>query len=66
MMFDFEMKFENVIQKNFKIDVFAAWDRVELLSNVKRKCEALWKQARDQVKRNYNKKKNSNWVQNKW
>jgi hypothetical protein len=57
MMFDFEMRFENVIQKNLKIDVFAARDRVEFLSNVRRKCEALWKQARDRAKRNYNKKK---------
>ncbi len=57
MMFDFEMKFENVIQKIFKIDVFVARGRVELLSNVRRKCEALSKQARDRGKRNYNKKK---------
>jgi hypothetical protein len=66
MMFDSEMKFENVVQKNLKIDVFVARDRVEFLSNVKRECEALWKQARDQAEINYRRKKSSNWIQNKW
>jgi hypothetical protein len=57
MMFDSEMKFENVIQKNLKIDVSAARDRVVQLSNVKRVCETRWKQALDKAERNYNKKK---------
>jgi hypothetical protein len=56
-MFDFEMKLENVIQKNLKIDVFVVRDRVKFLSNVKWRCEELWKQVRDQAERNYNKKK---------
>jgi hypothetical protein len=34
-MFDSKMKFENVIQKNLKINVFAARDRVVHVSNVK-------------------------------
>jgi hypothetical protein len=45
MMFDSEMKFENVIQKNFKIDVFATRNRVVQLSKMKRICETRWKQA---------------------
>jgi hypothetical protein len=57
MMFDSEVKFENVIQKNFKIDVFAARNRVVQLSKVKRVCETRWKQALDRTKRNYNKKR---------
>jgi hypothetical protein len=44
-MFDLEMKFENVIQKDFKIDVFVARDRVVHVSKVKRACEARWKQT---------------------
>jgi hypothetical protein len=56
MMFDSEMKFENVIQKDFKIDVFAARDRVVHVSNVKRAYEACWKQTLKKAKRNYNKK----------
>jgi hypothetical protein len=51
------MRFENVIQKDFKIDVFAARDRVVQLSNVRRICETRWKQALNRTKRNYNKKK---------
>jgi hypothetical protein len=57
MMFDSEMKFEDVIQKDFKIDVFAVRDRVVQLSNVKRACETRWKQALDRAERNYNKKR---------
>jgi hypothetical protein len=57
IMFDFKIKFENNIQKDLKIDVFVVRDQVELLSNVKRKCETLWKQTRERAKRNYNKKK---------
>jgi hypothetical protein len=56
-MFDSEVKFENVIQKDFKIDVSAVRDRVVQLSNVRRVCETRWKQALDKTKRNYNKKK---------
>ncbi len=56
-MFDFEIKFENVIQKNFNIDVFVFRQRVEFLMNVKRECEALWKQTRERAKKNYNNKK---------
>jgi hypothetical protein len=59
MMFDSEVKFENVIQKDLKIDVFAARDRVVQLSKMKRICETRWKQALDKAKRNYNKKKTS-------
>jgi hypothetical protein len=66
MMFNSEMKFENVIQKNFKIDVFAIRDRVVQLSKMRRICETRWKQALNKAKRNYNKKKNSNRIQNKW
>ncbi len=57
IMFDSEMKFENVIQKNFKIDVSAIRNRVVQLSNVRRVCETRWKQALDKAKKNYNKKK---------
>jgi hypothetical protein len=57
MMFDSEMRFEDVIQKDLKIDVFAARDRVVQLSNVRRICETRWKQALDRTKRNYNKKR---------
>jgi hypothetical protein len=57
MMFDSEMKFEDVIQKNLKIDVFAIQDRVVQLSKMKRVCETRWKQALNKAKRNYNKKK---------
>ncbi len=57
MMFDSEVKFENVIQKDLKIDIFATRDRVVQLSNVKRVCETRWKQALNKTKRNYNKKK---------
>jgi hypothetical protein len=57
MMFDSEVKFENVIQKNLKIDVSATRDRVVQLSNVRRICETRWKQALNKTKRNYNKKR---------
>jgi hypothetical protein len=57
MMFDSEVKFENVIQKDLKIDVSAIRDRVVQLSNVRRVCETRWKQALDKAKRNYNKKR---------
>jgi hypothetical protein len=57
MMFDSEIKFENVIQKDFKIDVSAVRDRVVQLSKMRRVCETRWKQALDKAKRNYNKKK---------
>ncbi len=57
MMFDSEVKFEDVIQKNFKIDVSAIRDRVVQLSKMKRVCETRWKQALNKTKRNYNKKK---------
>jgi hypothetical protein len=57
MMFDSEMKFENVIQKNFKIDVSAARNRVVQLSKMRQICETRWKQALNKAKRNYNKKK---------
>jgi hypothetical protein len=57
MMFDSEMRFENVIQKNLKIDVFAARDRVVHVSKMRRTCEARWKQTLERAKRNYNKKK---------
>jgi hypothetical protein len=57
MMFDSEMKFEDVIQKNLKIDVFAIRDRVVQLSKMRRICETRWKQALNKTKRNYNKKK---------
>jgi hypothetical protein len=56
-MFDSEMKFKDVIQKNFKINVSAVRDRVVQLSKMKRICETRWKQALDKAKRNYNKKK---------
>jgi hypothetical protein len=39
MMFDSEMRFEDVIQKNLKIDVSAIRDRVVQLSKMKRICE---------------------------
>jgi hypothetical protein len=57
MMFDSEMRFENVIQKDLKIDVFAARDRVVHVSKMRRACEARWKQTLKRAKRNYNKKK---------
>jgi hypothetical protein len=57
MMFDSKMKFENVIQKNLKIDVSAARDRVVQLSKMRRVCETRWKQALNKAKRNYNKKR---------
>jgi hypothetical protein len=57
MMFDSEMRFEDVIWKNFKIDVSAVRDRVLQLSKMKRICETRWKQALDKTKKNYNKKK---------
>jgi hypothetical protein len=57
MMFDSEVKFEDVIQKNFKIDVFAVWNRVVQLSKMKRVCETRWKQVLNKTKKNYNKKK---------
>jgi hypothetical protein len=56
-MFDSEMKFEEIIQKNLKIDVSAIRDRVVQLSKMKRVCETRWKQALNKAKRNYNKKK---------
>ncbi len=57
MMFDSEVRFEDVIQKDLKIDVSAIWDRVVHLSKMRRICETRWKQALDRVKRNYNKKR---------
>ncbi len=57
MMFDSEVKFENVIQKNLKIDVSAIRNRVVQLSKMKRICETRWKQVLNRAKRNYNKKK---------
>jgi hypothetical protein len=57
MMFDSEIKFENVIQKNLKIDVFATRDRVVHVSKMKRTCETRWKQTLKRAKRNYNKKR---------
>ncbi len=57
MMFDSEMKCENVIQKNFQIDVFAIRDRVVHLSKMRRICETRWKQILNKAKKNYNKKK---------
>jgi hypothetical protein len=56
-MFDSKMRFENVIQKDLKIDVFAARDRVVHVSKMKRTCEARWKQILKRAKRNYNKKR---------
>jgi hypothetical protein len=40
MMFDSKMRFENVIQKDFKINVFAARDRVVHVSKIRRTYEA--------------------------
>jgi hypothetical protein len=57
MMFDSKMRFENVIQKDFKIDVFVARNRVVHVSEMKQTCEARWKQTLERAKRNYNKKK---------
>jgi hypothetical protein len=57
MMFDSEMRFEDVIQKDLKIDVSAVRDRVVQSSKIRRICETRWKQALDKAKRNYNKKK---------
>jgi hypothetical protein len=56
-MFDSEVKFEDVIQKDFKIDVFAIRDRVVQLSKMRRVCETRWKQALNKTKKNYNKKR---------
>ncbi len=56
-MFDSKMKFENVIQKDLKIDVFAARDRVVHVSKLRRTCETRWKQTLKRAKRNYNKKR---------
>jgi hypothetical protein len=57
MMFDSEIKFENVIQKDLKIDVFAARDRVVHVSKMRRTCETRWKQTLERAERNYNKKR---------
>jgi hypothetical protein len=57
MMFDSEVRFEDVIQKDFKIDVSAIRDRVVQLSNVRRTCETRWKQALNEAEKNYNKKR---------
>ncbi len=57
MMFDSEVKFEDVIQKNLKIDVFATRNHVVQLSKMRQICETRWKQALDRAKRNYNKKR---------
>ncbi len=57
MMFDSEVKFEDVNQKDFKIDVFAIRDRVVQLSKMRRVCETRWKQILNKAKRNYNKKR---------
>jgi hypothetical protein len=57
MMFDSEMRFENVIQKDFKMNVFAARDRVVHVSKMRRACETRWKQTLEKAKQNYNKKK---------
>ncbi len=57
MMFDSKMKFENVIHKNLKIDVFVARDRVVHVSKMRRICEIHWKQTLKRAKRNYNKKR---------
>jgi hypothetical protein len=56
-MLDSKMRFENVIQKDLKIDVFVARDRVVNVSKMKRACEARWKQTLERTKRNYNKKR---------
>jgi hypothetical protein len=34
----------------------AARERAGHMTDVRRRCEALWKQARDRAERNYNKK----------
>jgi hypothetical protein len=57
MMFDSEMRFENFIQKDLKIDVFVARNRVVHVSKMRRACKARWKQTLKKAKRNYNKKK---------
>jgi hypothetical protein len=57
MMFDSEVKFEDIIQKDFKIDVSAIRDRVVQLSKMRRVCETRWKQALNKAERNYNKKR---------
>ncbi len=51
------MKFENFIQKNLEIDVFATRDRVVNVLTIRRACEARWKQTLKRAKRNYNKKR---------
>jgi hypothetical protein len=56
-MFDSKMKFENFIQKNLEIDVFATRDRVVNVLTIRRACEARWKQTLKRAKRNYNKKR---------
>ncbi len=66
MMFDSEMRFEDVIQKDFKIDVFAVRDRVVQLSKMKLICETRWKQALDKAKKKLQQEKSSNRIQNKW
>ncbi len=57
MMFDSKVKFEDVIQKDLKIDVLAARNRVVQLSKMRRVCETRWKQVLNKIERNYNKKK---------
>jgi hypothetical protein len=57
MMFDSKMRFENVIQKDLKIDLFDAHDRVVHVSKMRRVCEARWKQDLKRAKKNYNKKR---------
>jgi hypothetical protein len=57
MMFDSEIRFENVIQKDFKIDVSAARDRVVHVSKMRQTCETRWKQTLERAERNYNKKR---------
>jgi hypothetical protein len=57
MMFDLKMKIENVIQKNLKINVFIARNRVVHVSKIRRACKVRWKQTLKRTKRNYNKKR---------
>ncbi len=56
MMFDSEIKINNVIQKNFEIDVSSARDRVVHVSKMRRTCKIRWKQTLKRAKKNYNKK----------
>jgi hypothetical protein len=51
------MRFENVIQKDLKIDVSAIRDRVVQLSKMRQICETRWKQILIKAKKNYNKKR---------